>query len=336
MADVIQTIYNENLFYIFLRKHYCPKCNSKLIIGYDSEFIDPKSLEGKRIRDFGEVTYITKSDVEIRTCFFECSKCDFKIGFKEMKEQERAKKGVKMFDKPFEIKIDSSNCTSLIEGSALFEGKNTFDSWRFNDIRLESGKIYGLISEYKQGSMYLSYLLGGRVDFGDLRIFCNGVELSKEELRQISWNLEPTNEKYKNAIVRKSIVKAIDKNGCIEDFDAISKKFILTEPRYDRKLMHLSGERWRASAALGYANRKKIFYAPYKPSNFYYSMCQTGLLKVLRELTSDGAIVLLPVGSDKLMKHIADECIYIDSDYDVLDLKNRYNELFGKAEWINL
>lgn len=95
MADVIQTIYNENLFYIFLRKHYCPECNSKLIIGYNSEYINPKSPEGKRIRSFGEVTYITKSDVEIRTCFFECSKCDFKIGFKEMKELEKLRKAKK-------------------------------------------------------------------------------------------------------------------------------------------------------------------------------------------------------------------------------------------------
>ena len=71
-----------------------------------------------------------------------------------------------------------------------------------------------------------------------------------------SWNLEPSNEKYRNAIVKKSIEKALIKNRCVEDFDTIAEKFILTEPRYDRKLFQLSGERWRASAALGYSNRR--------------------------------------------------------------------------------
>jgi len=241
-----------------------------------------------------------------------------------------------MFDERFEIRIDSSKCVSLTEGCALLEGKNVYDSWRFQDLLLESGKIYGIIGEYEQGPMYLSYLLAGRIDFGNLRIFCNNTELSKDLLNKTSWNLEPTYEKYKNAIVKKSIEKAIHKGGCKEDFLAIAEKFMLSEPRYNNKLSNLSGERWRASAALGYANCKKIFYAPYMPSTFYYQMCQSGLLKALHELTACGAIVLLPVGSDIFMKHIADECIYINREYDISKLKNRYAELFGNAEWIKL
>lgn len=54
----------------------------------------------------------------------------------------------------------------------------------------------------------------------------------------------------------------------------------------------------------------------------------------MRELTSDGAVVLLPVGSDEFMKYIADECIYMNPEYDVLRLKNSYDELFGKQEWV--
>ena len=239
-----------------------------------------------------------------------------------------------MFDKPFEIKIDASKCTSLVEGGAFLDGKKVYDSWRFKDIKLESGKMYGLVGEYGQGPMYLSYLLGGRVDFGDLRLFCNGYELSRNMLEQISWNLEPSNEKYRNAIVKKAIEKALLKNECIEDFDEIARKFILTEPRYGRKLFQLSGECWRASAALGYANRKKIYYAPYEPSNFYYHMCQSGLLKVLKELTADGAIVLLPAGSDEFLKHIVDECIYTNREYDILELQKFYDERFNKKDWI--
>ena len=238
-----------------------------------------------------------------------------------------------MFEGQFTIKIDTSH-TYQLEGVANLENNNVYDTWRFKDISLESGKIYGLVGEYGIGPMYLSYFLGGRIEFDNLRVFCNDVELSKEMLRQISWNLEPHREKYKNALVKKSIQKALDKTGRKEDFEVVADKFILTEPRYDRKLCQLSGERWRASAALGYANGKKIFFAPHKSSNFYYQMCQSCLLKALRELTADGAIVLLPVGSDDVMKHIADECIYLNPEYDIAALKERYAELCGKEEWI--
>ena len=105
-----------------------------------------------------------------------------------------------MFDKYFEIKIDASRCTSLVEGGAFLDKKNIYDAWRFKDVKLQSGKIYGLIGEYGEGPMYLSYLLGGKVEFGALRIFCNEQELSQRMLEQISWNLEPSNEKYKNAV----------------------------------------------------------------------------------------------------------------------------------------
>ncbi len=30
-----------------------------------------------------------------------------------------------MFDKPFEIKIDASKCTSLVEGGAFLDGKKS-------------------------------------------------------------------------------------------------------------------------------------------------------------------------------------------------------------------
>lgn len=226
-----------------------------------------------------------------------------------------------MFDNHFEIRIDSSECTSLIEGGAFLDNK-IYDCWRYKDITLNSGKIYGIIGEYGQGPMYLSYLLGGRIEHDDLKIYCNDRKLSRDILEQYSWNLEPSKERYKNAVVKKAIEKALSQNDRAEDFNMIAEKFLLTEPRYSRKLSHLSGERWRASAALGYSCRRKIFYAPYNPSSFYYSMCQSGLLTALRALTADGAVVLLPAGSDKVLKYIADECIYTDRSFDIEKIKN--------------
>ena len=212
------------------------------------------------------------------------------------------------------IKIDTSKVSGIITGSANLD-KITYDTWYYKDLELMSGKIYGLISEYGQGCMYLSYLLGGKIDFDELQICIDETNVSKEYLKSISWNLEPTKEKYKNKTVRKSIEEAAKKTNCKDTFERIADAFYLDDRRYDMKLQCLSGERWRASAALGYASGKKIYYAPYKNSGFYHSMNGSNLFKPLRFLVDNGAIVVLPVGSDTFIKNVVDECIYLDPEY---------------------
>ena len=81
------------------------------------------------------------------------------------------------------------------------------------------------------------------------------------------------------------------------------------------------------------AQGKKIFFAPYEPSRFYYCMCSSSLLIALRALTSSGALVILPTGSDDFIKHIADEVVYLNRDYDIESLKDFYSEQSGE-NWI--
>lgn len=221
----------------------------------------------------------------------------------------------------FKIRLDASDCISCLTGSALLGRKKFSDTWWYSSLEFESGKIYGLISEYGEGCMYLSYLLGGRVNLDycvndGLRIYINEKEALQSDLASISWNLEPVEEKYKNAVVKKSIEKALIRNNSTETFSEIQQKFILTEARENRKLRYLSSERWMASAALGYAENKKIFFAPYETSSFYYQMTQCNLVKVLRNLTEKSALVVLPAGSDSVIKYIVDECIFLDCNSD--------------------
>lgn len=235
-----------------------------------------------------------------------------------------------LFQERFTIKVDTSACTSLLADSDPV----TNDTWYYKDLTFESGKIYGLVSEYQQGCQYLSYLLGGRLPFEDVKMSCNGVPITQNDLKQVSINLEPNRDDYANQVVRKSIDKYLSLNREQEDFLSIAEKFCFTPEKCDRKFCHLSGMRWKTASAYGYAQRKRIFCAPYKPSSFYYQMCQTGLLKALRELADDGAIILLPVGSDEVMKHIADELVYLNRQYDIDELHRFYSEQFGK-DWIH-
>lgn len=229
----------------------------------------------------------------------------------------------------FEIKIDASSCGSII--TAYDPSLN--DTWYYSDLSFESGKIYGLVSEYGQGCQFLSYLLGGRVTFDNVKIIFNGDLISQNDLREISWNLEAHSESYGNKIVRKSIEKALKNTSSNMKFQDVAERFVLTPERWDRKFNHLSGERWRAAAAFGYAQNKRIFFSPYETSNFYYNMCGSSLLKCLRELTDNGALVVLPCGSDTFIKHIADEVIYLDRDYDIAALQSFYSKQWN-GDWI--
>lgn len=216
-----------------------------------------------------------------------------------------------LFKFEFKIKIDTSSCGGIITAySPMLK-----DTWYYKDLSFEAGKIYGLVSEYGQGCEFLSYLLGGRVTFDHVKIFFNDDFITQNDLHKISWNLEADREKYGTKIVRKSIEKALKNNPDSMTFQDLAERFVLTPGRYDRKFKYLSGERWRAAAAFGYAQNKQIYFAPYETSNFYYQMCQSGLLKCLRELTEHGALVVLPCGSDMFMKHIADEVLYLDRNY---------------------
>ncbi len=207
------------------------------------------------------------------------------------------------------IRIDSSKCKSVIQGYSHFNN-GMEDYWYYSDHTFETGKSYGLISEYMQGCMYLSYLVGGKIPFKDgLEIYLDEEKTDEASLNDISWNLEPYYEKYRDLVVRKSIEKALKRGFVSETFEQIAEAFVLTEPRYDRKLSQLSGERWRASAAIGYASGKKIFYGPYKSSNQYSSMNQ--LPEIIRFLTAHDCLVILPVGSDKYITECVDECIFI-------------------------
>jgi len=92
MADekkpAIKYQYNMNPFYVHWKKHYCPKCNNKLTVKYKSEVINSKSPEAKYY-DFSVGDIYIVGDVDFRTSFFHCDKCDFTIPFDEMKKFEK-------------------------------------------------------------------------------------------------------------------------------------------------------------------------------------------------------------------------------------------------------
>lgn len=71
-----------------------------------------------------------------------------------------ARQSVKTQD-GFSIKVEITQRNMAAGGAYLGKDYGCVCLY-YRNLRLESGRIYGLISEYGQGCMYLSWLLGGK------------------------------------------------------------------------------------------------------------------------------------------------------------------------------
>lgn len=88
MSTIVQYELEFNPIYTFVKKHYCPKCNSKMLISYTNRVVSLNEMKSGD-RPFGELP--TSGDVEIRTPYLICPVCNYKISFKEMKAYEKNK-----------------------------------------------------------------------------------------------------------------------------------------------------------------------------------------------------------------------------------------------------
>lgn len=208
------------------------------------------------------------------------------------------------FQGTFTLHVDTSACSTLADSDPLLH-----DTWYFRDLVLQSGHVYGLVSEYGQGCEGVSYLLGGKTEYPDVNIRCGDMLLNRQALSEAAWMLEPQKAAYGRQRVRRAVEGALSGSA---DFAEIAELFHLTAERSDRRFIHLSGERWRAAAALGYAMHRKIFFAPYCTSMFYRQICSSGFSGVLDVLRHAGAVILLPAGSDAFLRQIADQVLYLD------------------------
>lgn len=85
MAIVYQS--DSGYFYVYLRKHYCPKCKTRLKVDYTEVFYDKNSAQAREYK-WACNTLIFFSDVEVRTKCFYCLKCHEYISFADMKKHE--------------------------------------------------------------------------------------------------------------------------------------------------------------------------------------------------------------------------------------------------------
>lgn len=91
MRTAIKYVYDENPFYIHWKKHFCPQCKQKLELRHVSKIVNSKSPEAKNY-DFSLCDTFLVGDVEFRTQYFHCPRCQYDISVREMKTHEKTKR----------------------------------------------------------------------------------------------------------------------------------------------------------------------------------------------------------------------------------------------------
>ena len=84
----IKYLYDSTPWYVFVKKHYCPNCGTKLIVTYEDTIINSNAHEAKEY-DFSFGDSYVKGNVKFRKGRFYCSACCKYISFQEMKTYEK-------------------------------------------------------------------------------------------------------------------------------------------------------------------------------------------------------------------------------------------------------
>lgn len=179
------------------------------------------------------------------------------------------------------------------------------------NYQFKSG-VYLIEGECAMGGWALSTILTGKDKVFEGKIFFNEVEVTYKQLEQNScyvgtdanlkkrFGLVPLTVKEQ---IEYGISKGLSFSANVED---IRKKFALSEERFNRSMKYVSGERWRASMAIGYALGKKIYCFPWVNSNFLHSHSDNFKL-CFDSLKTANAIVIIPTTYADILKEIVQE-----------------------------
>jgi ABC-type glutathione transport system ATPase component len=217
------------------------------------------------------------------------------------------------------------------------------DSIKDFNLTIESGKIYGLVGSLGTGGWLLSHLLSGRdpqffnnLELVDSHITIDGLPANNKLLKSISCYIgegvaEIPYKKYnsypskltlklrKIKTVAEQILEGITRSTNMLSLQEIANLFELTDinesGRIYRPLEFNSGERWRASLAIGFAFQKKLFCAPWiEPHGIDYILSEQNI-KYLKILQEAGAAIILPVSSERYVAGIADEIVHLKETF---------------------
>lgn len=180
------------------------------------------------------------------------------------------------------------------------------------EIVFEKGKIYGILCKCREGGQGITKLLTGNEYIDNEKIWIDDKLYKKGERVREGWMIGKGFENLflYHKTVKQQIEYALKKSKKNMSVDDIVKKFELTPERLVCKVYYLSGERWRATVAIGYACGKQIFCFPWLDYLTLENIITTGYALLYADiLRKEGNIIIIPSAEREILEYITDEII---------------------------
>lgn len=170
--------------------------------------------------------------------------------------------------------------------------------------------IYVIEGECTIGGWALSTLLSGREKLTSGQILIDNEIVSCKELQKYSCYVgEDSGLKKWFGIMHMSVSEQIKygiKKGLTNDsVDEIKNKFKLSDGRFDRRMKYFSGERWRASMAIGYALGKRIYCFPWISGKFIMKF-ENCFQTCFQPLLESESTIIIPTTNHHALENIVD------------------------------
>ena len=174
-----------------------------------------------------------------------------------------------------------------------------------------SSRIYALVGTPNESGYALSCLLAGLIDLGKNQIRVDANLLKLSELKEISCYIGCGQQGFfnKKLTVKQQVIKALKESSNPQSFDMIVDKFALTPERLSRKFAYTGNEHWRASIAIAYAARKRIYCSPYIDEQIWDDYLRFQLEIWIRMLRDEDCVVFLPVSGISKLCNLVDEVV---------------------------
>lgn len=177
-----------------------------------------------------------------------------------------------------------------------------------NDFEFCTGNLYGIIAELGHGGAALSCCLTGNTSFFEGEIYIDDKKEPLSSIVENSWyvgyDIYGSRNPFKRKSIKEQIKAGVQATHCELDADTIQNMFCVSNPRAGRSIKHVSGERWKAFIAIGFAYGKKIFCYPWMNSEDIEHL-KVQMKKNIEVLTNNDCIVVLPTTKEENIKKIS-------------------------------
>lgn len=164
----------------------------------------------------------------------------------------------------------------------------------------------------------ISAIMSGAIPIHKEGIFFDREKVENSDMHSIGWYVGKS--EYHRGLMRreisakKALTEAIKKYQRYQNVDEVVKDFHLSADRLDYPLSQYSGEKWRASLAIGYACKKEIFCFSWMSTiRFTDILLSSGVFRFFKRFKEEGGIVILPTSCKNNVFGLADEVIEIDN-----------------------